>query len=62
MTGFGDAFVYLNDPFNWTRPNGIAELLGEHMAISVVAVLAALVVAFPAGVERLVTPWTRVRT
>ena len=22
MNAFGEAFVYLNDPFNWTRPNG----------------------------------------
>ena len=50
MNGFGDAVVYLNDPFNWTRPNGILELLGEHLTISVVAVLAALVVAVPVGV------------
>ncbi len=50
MTGFSEAVVYLNDPFNWTRANGILELLAEHLAISVVAVLAALVVALPAGV------------
>jgi len=47
---FGDAVVYLNDPFNWTRPNGILDLLGQHMTISVVAVLAAMVVALPVGV------------
>ncbi|SDF17129.1 osmoprotectant transport system permease protein [Blastococcus fimeti] len=50
MTGFGDAIAYLNDPLNWTRRSGILELLGEHLAISVVAVLAALVLAFPVGV------------
>ena len=50
MSGFGDAIVYLNDPFNWTRPNGILELLGQHLTISVVAVLAALVIAVPVGV------------
>jgi osmoprotectant transport system permease protein len=42
--------VYLNDPFNWTRPNGILDLLTEHLAISAVAVLAALVIALPAGI------------
>lgn len=50
MTGFGDAVRYLNDPLNWTRRSGILELLGEHLAISAVAVLAALVLAFPVGV------------
>jgi ABC-type proline/glycine betaine transport system permease subunit len=50
MNGFTDALVYLNDPFNWTRPNGILELLGEHLSISVVAVLSALVIAIPVGV------------
>ena len=50
MTGFGDAIAYLNDPLNWTRRSGILELLGEHLAISAVAVLAAFVLAFPVGV------------
>jgi osmoprotectant transport system permease protein len=50
MNAFGDAVVYLNDPFNWTRRGGILELLGEHLRISVVAVLAALVVAVPVGI------------
>ncbi|MGY1751955.1 ABC transporter permease [Blastococcus sp. SYSU D01042] len=50
MTGFGDAVVYLNDPLNWTRRGGILELLGEHLAISAVAVLAALVLAVPLGI------------
>ena len=49
MNAFGEAMVYLNDPFNWTRTNGILELLGEHLAISAVAVLAAFVIAFPIG-------------
>ncbi len=50
MSGFGDALVYLNDPLNWTRRGGILELLGEHLAISAVAVLAALVLAVPLGI------------
>ena len=50
MSAFSEAIVYLNDPFNWTRPNGILELLGEHLAISAVAVLAAFALAFPIGV------------
>jgi osmoprotectant transport system permease protein len=50
LSAFGEAVVYLNDPFNWTRRGGILELLGEHLAISVVAVLAAWVIAFPIAV------------
>lgn len=50
VSAFGEAIVYLNDPYNWTRPNGILDLLGEHLAISVVAVLAAMVVALPIGI------------
>jgi osmoprotectant transport system permease protein len=50
VNGFGDALVYLNDPLNWTRPGGILELLGEHLEVSAVAVLAALVVGLPAGI------------
>jgi osmoprotectant transport system permease protein len=44
-----EALVYLNDPFNWTRRGGILELLGEHLTISAVAVLAAVVLAVPLG-------------
>ena len=50
MSGLGEAMVYLNDPYNWTRPNGILELLAEHLAVSAVAVLAAMLVALPAGI------------
>jgi osmoprotectant transport system permease protein len=50
MNAFHDAIVYLNDPFNWTRPGGIIDLLLEHLAISAVAVLAAMVVALPVGI------------
>jgi osmoprotectant transport system permease protein len=50
MNAFGDAFIYLNDPFNWSRPGGIVDLLLEHLAISVVAVLAAMLVAIPVGI------------
>jgi osmoprotectant transport system permease protein len=47
---FGDAFVYLNDPFNWTRTGGILDLLVEHLAVSAVAVLAAALLAIPLGI------------
>ncbi len=44
-----EALRYLNDPLNWTRTNGVLDLLGEHLRISGLAVLAALLVAVPAG-------------
>ena len=50
MNAFGEAARYLNDPLNWTRRNGILDLLGEHLAVSVIAVLGAMVLAVPLGV------------
>jgi len=50
MNAFSDALVYLNDPFNWTRPGGILDLLLEHLAISLIAVLAAMIIALPLGI------------
>jgi osmoprotectant transport system permease protein len=50
VNAFGDAFVYLNDPFNWTRSGGILDLLVQHLRVSVLAVLLAAVLAIPAGV------------
>jgi osmoprotectant transport system permease protein len=50
VNAFADAFVYLNDPYNWTRPNGILDLLREHLTISIVAVLAAMLFALPLGI------------
>ncbi|MGY1840078.1 MULTISPECIES: ABC transporter permease [unclassified Modestobacter] len=44
-----EAWVYLNDPYNWSRPNGVLELLGEHLRISAGAVLAAMALALPVG-------------
>jgi osmoprotectant transport system permease protein len=50
VNAFAEAVVYLNDPFNWTRPDGILDLLGVHLAVSAVAVLAAMVLALPLGI------------
>jgi osmoprotectant transport system permease protein len=50
VSAFGEAFVYLNDPFNWTRPGGILDLLVVHLRISALAVLLAAVLAVPIGV------------
>ncbi len=50
MSAFGDAFVHLNDPFNWTRTGGILDLLVEHLRISALAVLLGALIALPVGV------------
>jgi osmoprotectant transport system permease protein len=50
VNAFRDAFVYLNDPFNWTSPRGILFLAGQHLRIAALAMLIALVVAVPAAV------------
>ncbi|WP_138735665.1 ABC transporter permease [Modestobacter excelsi] len=43
------AFRYLNDPFNWTRTNGIFDLAAQHLRISVVAVAVGMVIGIPLG-------------
>jgi osmoprotectant transport system permease protein len=50
MSVWQDAVVYLNDPFNWTRTDGILDLLVQHLTISAGAVLIAMVIAIPVGV------------
>jgi osmoprotectant transport system permease protein len=50
MSAWQDAVVDLNDPYNWTRTDGILDLLVQHMTISAVAVAAAMVIAIPVGV------------
>ncbi|QXG74828.1 ABC transporter permease [Modestobacter sp. L9-4] len=50
MSVWHQAYLYLNDPLNWSKSGGILDLLVEHLRISVVAVLVAMVVALPVGV------------
>lgn len=50
MSAFGDAFVYLNDPLNWTGSGGILDLLGQHLYISGMAVLLGLLVGLPVAI------------
>lgn len=40
---------WLADPANWAGPNGIPARLGEHVAISAVSLLIAVVIALPSG-------------
>jgi osmoprotectant transport system permease protein len=49
MSLLGDALVYLNDPFNWTKPNGIVDLGLQHLSISAIAVAAGMAVGIPVG-------------
>jgi osmoprotectant transport system permease protein len=44
------AFVWLNDPLNWTNPGGILDRLSEHLTLSASAVALACLVAWPIGV------------
>lgn len=49
MNVLGDGFRWLTDPANWWGGRGIVHRTTEHLAYSGWALLAALVVAFPAG-------------
>jgi osmoprotectant transport system permease protein len=44
------ALVWLNDPLNWTNPDGILVRTREHLQISVAAVAIACLVAWPIGI------------
>jgi len=50
MTILAEAFAWLNDPLNWSGPQGIWARLGEHLTMSVLAVLLATLVALPLGI------------
>lgn len=49
MTYFHAAYVWLNDPLNWTNPDGIFDRLVEHLRISGAAVLLGCLIAWPLG-------------
>ncbi|MDT4988781.1 MAG: osmoprotectant transport system permease protein [Micromonosporaceae bacterium] len=50
MSALRQMIVWLNDPLNWTNPDGILTRLGEHLRLSAAAVLLACAVAWPLGV------------
>lgn len=50
MDVLNEALVWLNDPLNWTGPNGVLALAGAHLRVSFLAVLLAAVVALPLGI------------
>ncbi|GAA4914938.1 osmoprotectant transport system permease protein [Stackebrandtia albiflava] len=49
MNPFAAAFQWLNDPLNWTNPDGVLVLLWQHLYLSALAVLLGCVVAWPIG-------------
>lgn len=50
MNIWEQAIVWLNDPLNWTNPDGILARTVEHLEISAAAVGLALAVALPVGI------------
>jgi osmoprotectant transport system permease protein len=49
MNYIEQAIRWLNDPLNWTNPNGIVDRLAEHVQIAAAAVLLGCLVAWPLG-------------
>jgi osmoprotectant transport system permease protein len=49
MNQIHQAYIWLNDPLNWTNPDGILDLLIEHLWLSGAAVLLGCLVAWPVG-------------
>lgn len=49
MSVLNQAYVWLNDPLNWTNSDGILALTWQHLWISALAVLLGCVVAWPIG-------------
>ena len=50
MSLFERAMLFLNDPVNWTKPNGILQLLGEHLTIAGLSLLFGMLIALPVGI------------
>ncbi|MEV6494767.1 ABC transporter permease subunit [Actinoplanes sp. NPDC051633] len=50
MNYFEQGFVWLNDPLNWTNPDGLLPRLIEHLTISGLAVLLGCLVGWPIGI------------
>lgn len=50
MNAFEQLLVWINDPLNWTNPDGILARLGEHLRLSGAAVLLGCLIAWPLGI------------
>ena len=49
MSFLNDVYVWFNDPLNWQGPNGVLARVGEHVALSLGALLIACLVAVPSA-------------
>jgi osmoprotectant transport system permease protein len=49
MTYIRQAFIWLNDPLNWTNPGGILDSLRQHLVLTILSLLLAAAVALPIG-------------
>ena len=50
MSYLQQGIVWLNDPLNWTNPGGLLDRLGEHLVISLWAVLLGCLIGWPIGI------------
>lgn len=50
MNIWQEALIWLNDPLNWTNPDGLLVRTREHLEISAAAVGLGCLVAWPAGI------------
>jgi len=50
FTYLHQAFIWLNDPLNWTNPGGLLDRLQEHLVITFWAVLIGCLVGLPLGI------------
>lgn len=50
MNIINDAIAWLNDPLNWTGPEGLIHRTGEHLAMTAIAVAIAAAIALPLGI------------
>ncbi|GGQ43387.1 ABC transporter permease [Couchioplanes azureus] len=50
MNYFREGFIWLNDPLNWTNPDGLLARLQEHLLISGWALLLGCAVGWPLGI------------
>jgi osmoprotectant transport system permease protein len=47
---FNQALIWLNDPLNWTNPDGILARTAQHLEISAAALAIGIVIAWPLGI------------
>ncbi|HEX6869493.1 MAG TPA: ABC transporter permease [Micromonosporaceae bacterium] len=50
MSLWQQALIWLNDPLNWTNPDGILARTSEHLQISAAAMALACLVSWPLGI------------